>query len=89
MALYSAVHSFREAHLRLSVHNSPSSPNYNHSKKMKGLAGSPEVVEVVMFVKDHQGADQRVNLGGLRQPVRFDDISQRLVGLGEERVASL
>ena len=56
---------------------------------MKGFAGSPEVVEVVVFVKDHQGTDQRVNLGGLQQPVRFDDISQRLVVLGEEHVASI
>jgi hypothetical protein len=58
-------------------------------EKMKGFAGYPEVVEVVVFVKDHRGADQRVNLGGLQQPVRFDDISQRLVDLGEERVASM
>ena len=56
---------------------------------MKGFPGSPEVVEVVVFVKDHQGTDQRVNLGGLQQPVRFDDISQRLVVLGEEHVASI
>jgi len=56
---------------------------------MKGFAGYPEVVEVVVFVKDHQGADQRVNLGGLQQPVRFDDISQRLVDLGEKRIASM
>lgn len=56
---------------------------------MKGFVGYPGVVEVVVFVKDHQGADQRVDLGGLKQPVRFDDISQRLVDLGEGCVASM
>lgn len=55
---------------------------------MKGLAGYPEVAEVVVFVKDHQGADQSVNLGGLQQPVRFDDISQRLVDLGFPKFSS-
>ncbi|KIJ94725.1 hypothetical protein K443DRAFT_109931 [Laccaria amethystina LaAM-08-1] len=55
---------------------------------MKGFAGYPEVVEVVVFVKDHRGADQRVNLGGLQQPVRFDDISQRLVDLGFPKFSS-